>query len=1034
MAALVAVWIGAAWVCQVEAAWNGAGVPEGTGGSDICDIANWENSAIDGDFSTIIETNETVVLSMSSDLICTDVTVLTTNLTCVAGANMIEVSDPALVPGLLVSGGGIPYNTMVAGVDTGNGIISLTQSTTYGASGSYNFIRPAINFNFGIRTTKAMGVTVMVGSDIPGVSRSLTVNARFVQSQWTSVRNNLVFSKDINLKGGIGASQVSFTSESGFISGGTVNPLLTLNGPLDLSNISSGLAMNGGDLTFNGLVSGVKKYILMYQNTKILTLTCPSNTFSGTVMISGDGNTSDDVLRFTSAAEIGQPSALGAGGLIMLCCPVRSGSSYFECIGDEDMFTDKEIRLTGNCYGSTSGDDYRNAFTHILSNGEGLLTLTGSLNQDMNVGNTKFRGLCFGGTGDGVFSGQANLSNVVNDVNVGSIVVYKNGTGTWRFAGTNMNYEGVTHLMAGDLVFDYSSYDQLVAPSNTVVLRGGQATFRGRTEGTTTATVDELRINNTFAYNYVCPKIVLDANGGDGLNVVVTNLNGLFLDTPFFYTLLDLSSHPDNSLTLVNLGEYITASTRGELMFGRWNTQARAVLKTTDGYCFPTINGAKQVVPPTLTALPTSEHSTSTRYLLSTPGTTTLTAGGGSIMSLTIDSNAGDVILDTGAFSVGPTVYAKGGGLLCRGTNNVTIMGTTGGFACPLWSYINFLDPDQATLQLDFDIVSAHATWGGNGFTSYSGSGLGGINFTLCGGIFRLTKDQTLTFSGDVVLTDGGVLEIGADLNGTTPGDFSLACGWSAGKIALCGSAGFSAAGTDRVVNLGGASATLTWGSTSGFLRHLEGPDYGYAFKLSSPRADATLEFQNPIDLNGDSKEVRRRTVDVANGSAAVDAILSGAISGSSTLIKAGDGTLKVTAAQSYDSLRVHAGTFLVDDSCFTEDNAVPVLLMSGATLAGVSGSSNAFGTFTLKGNAVLDVGDGSAAMVFTDSSEIDWTGHTLTIKGRLEPGKVRFGTDLNGLSGAQLSHLAMTGGAGVKIDANGYLVRVLRGTVILVQ
>lgn len=1004
-------------VPSAPGAWNGAGVPGGTGGRDICDSANWASSVTDGDFSTITETNSAVQLVLSGDLARSDATVLSTNLTFDSGVSVLSVSHPDLAPGQLVSGAFISYNTMISSVDAAGGTVTLTQPTTGASAGTaLTFISPALNFNFGVRASKASGVTVVIASDTPGVLRTVAANQRLVLSQMTASRNRVAFSSDVRAV--FGASEGSVTRESGASAGGTFPPLLTLDGPLDLADCP-GLAMNGGDLAVNGVISGAGKYMKMWSNPKTLTLMCPSNTFSGRVMVSESGVTSDDVLRFASVANAGQPSSLGTGSLITLGQPA-TGSNYLAFLGDSDQSSDKEIRLTGA---------HGNAFNRLLSSGDGTLTLAGGLTQAMTPAATSTRNLYFGGTGAGVFSGAASLTNVASGAAVGTVAVYKGGAGVWRLAGTNLNHEGQTHLLAGELVLDYGSYDQLAAASNAVVLRGGALTFRGRPAGQTADAVAAMRINDTAKNNYVCSRLTLDANGGDGFSLAVTNFSVVTPDIPLMYTLLDLSSSTNNALALANVASPITTAQRGELMFGPYNTQARFVLKTADGYCFPTTNSLGQVVPPSLTSLPTSGYSTGVRYLLSTPGTTTLAATGANIMSLTVDSNAGDVTLDAGAYPISPSGYAKGGGLLCRGTNNVAITGSSS-WQCSMWSFFNFLDPDRAALQFDLTIGSLYTTWGGCGLTAYSGLGLGASgNFVLCGGIFRMTQDQTLSV-GRLVLTDGGVFELGADLNGASAGDFSMAVGTGGNQVLLYGCAGFSAAGADRAVNLGGASAKLTWGANS-FLAHVEGGDDGYALRLSSPRSDATVDFQNAIDLNGDSREVSRRTVEVADGAAAIDAVLSGTVTGSSTLVKAGAGTLKVTAAQSYRELRVCAGELLAADGCFLAADAVPVVLKAGATLGGVSGGSNAFGALTLEGDAVLDSGDGSAGLSFADSSGCDWGGATLTVKGLLQKGKIRFGTDASGLSEAQLARIVVEGDAVARIDENGYLVRAPRGTLV---
>jgi hypothetical protein len=591
-------------------------------------------------------------------------------------------------------------------------------------------------------------------------------------------------------------------------------------------------------------------------------------------------------------------------------------------------------------------------------------------------------------------------------------------------------------VYGGRLELDYTGGTPLTG-TVTGVVRNAALAFKGGPSGATDTRAARLILRHPTAAGtdsaFSLNEIALDAGGGDGLHLTVADLAVEIPNVMLGYTLLDFSGGAGNSLAVESLSGTISTALRGELMYGPYNTQARFVLKTGDGvFCFPTTNGLGQVAPPpSMTAFPASGWGTGARYLLDAPGTTTVAADV-PLASLTVDSAAGAVTLDAGTYALAPSGNTKGVGFLARGPNDVTMAGASwrGGMG----SFFNFLGED-ATLRFDVGALPMYVTWGGTGFTTYGGTGLGGGDFCLCGGVFQITADQTLAFSRRLALLGGGVLELGADLNGAAEGDFSLACGTANGTVSLFGDAGFSAAGADRTVNLGGAGAALTWGA-GGFLMHPEAVDNGYALKFASSRADATLTFVNPVDLGGNGKETVRRTVEVADGAAEVDAALAGALTGTedATLVKAGPGTLKVTAAQRYGALRVHAGTFLAADGCFVADEAVPVLLKAGATLAGVSGGGNAFGALTLTGDAALDVGDGSAAMVFDDSSEIDWRGARLTVKGNLQNGKLRFGADAGGLSAAQLANIVMEGDAGVRIDADGWLVRVPRGTLILMR
>ena len=237
------------------------------------------------------------------------------------------------------------------------------------------------------------------------------------------------------------------------------------------------------------------------------------------------------------------------------------------------------------------------------------------------------------------------------------------------------------------------------------------------------------------------------------------------------------------------------------------------------------------------------------------------------------------------------------------------------------------------------------------------------------------------------------------------------------------GGGGFSAYGRDRTVNLGGAGAKLTWGITTAFISD------GKPFVLSSPYANATLIFENPLDLYNAAREFR-----VRNGSAAVDARLTGRISSDyvgGSLVKSGDGTLELTGAQAYrgNVSVIDGGLRLGANNVYA--GGTNALVLCNATLdAGTN--RNAFATLEIFADSVIAAGDGTAELSFADSTGLDWDG-TLTVSGTLGANTLRFGTDGTGLTPAQIA--AMTNrGCKVRIDAQGYLHRIPPGTLLSVR
>lgn len=163
----------------------------------------------------------------------------------------------------------------------------------------------------------------------------------------------------------------------------------------------------------------------------------------------------------------------------------------------------------------------------------------------------------------------------------------------------------------------------------------------------------------------------------------------------------------------------------------------------------------------------------------------------------------------------------------------------------------------------------------------------------IAGGALRLGSAGALSSSSNLVLS-GGVLELGT-------GNYTGSLGTGAGQVRFAASGGFSAAGANRSVNLGGSATpvALTWGDPQ-FLAA------GSNLILSSVGSDSTVDFINPLVFG--TTGTGTRTVQVDNGSALIDARLSGALTDSGTGVysftKTGAGTLELTGTSGW-----HGGT-----------------------------------------------------------------------------------------------------------------------------
>ena len=227
---------------------------------------------------------------------------------------------------------------------------------------------------------------------------------------------------------------------------------------------------------------------------------------------------------------------------------------------------------------------------------------------------------------------------------------------------------------------------------------------------------------------------------------------------------------------------------------------------------------------------------------------------------------ASNVGIDTtvGNFTYASNVSSTTRGLTKLGANTLTLTGTN--------SYTGPTTIANGILMLG----SAGAVPGG-----ISSSG-GVSNIAFAGGIIGLTA-----VSGDFTRSIG-----------TGPGQVQ----WITGATG-----GFAAFGGDRTVNFAGngAPSTVTWSNTNGVL--------GDGLVLGDSTSDSTITFLNPIVLNNSASS--RTSVTVNDGSAAIDAVMAGALTSQLTanngtrLVKNGAGTLALTGANVYVSGSSPVGT-----------------------------------------------------------------------------------------------------------------------------
>lgn len=273
----------------------------------------------------------------------------------------------------------------------------------------------------------------------------------------------------------------------------------------------------------------------------------------------------------------------------------------------------------------------------------------------------------------------------------------------------------------------------------------------------------------------------------------------------------------------------------------------------------------------------------------------------------------------------------------------------------------------------------------GTGVQILSGANTTTGLFTVSGGLLRLNNASAISgglaaTGGTAALTvNGGVLGLGAS-------DLLRGLGTGATQVQITGGAsGFSAHGATRTVNFGGAGASITWGSATFNPTTLV---------LSHTTADANLILANAIDLGTSA-----RTIQVDNGSAAIDGQLSGALSNTGTITKTGLGTLSLSGTNTASgAFTLSAGglvldygtnntTKLADGASLTFGSGTTSLDLSGGShtevVASTTLSANAFASITRStGTSVLQLGTitvGSGATLNLGAGSIASTNNTNT-------------------------------------------------------
>jgi autotransporter-associated beta strand protein len=648
------------------------------------------------------------------------------------------------------------------------------------------------------------------------------------------------------------------------------------------------------------------------------------------------------------------------------------------------------------------------------ASGSGALTLTGALNP-LGTNTTKRTAtLTFDGssTADNTFASViANPTALAGS----STAVAKSGLGTWVLNGANTFTGGMT-VASGKLVLDYANNATVVNSANSLTLGGGTLELKARNSGASAQTLG----NVTTASSTGLGTLTLNKNGGTGMalttGTVVPNttqsaalfdLGGATANSVTIAT--DLSTTPNNRILIKDgTSRYDWAKNTGA------STAIASLTATTDLVANPAANTDYRLTG----NLTMTGNTQLTRTLRIDPSannqTLTLTQG-------TATSNTRiAALLYASAYDFTITQSAGQTGSLGNGTTTATTLNAL------IYQF------GTGKLTLDTKLAGGNNSATGTGAVEFYGTGL--IDWTRAAASSGLVLIDGVTLrqsgtngqkldatnsglgSGNIQLTHGGVLEVS---DNTT---VSRNVGTGAGAIQWTGDGGFSAYGATRTVQLNGGTASIGWGSAN-FV------PANNALVLGGKDSNAMIDFQNGLDFG-----FQQRVVRVMNGSAAVDARLSGVLSGNygSGLIKDGAGTLELTAANSYlGETWVREGTLRVSGS--TGSGAMTVY--NGGSISG----TGTVARLTLNSGGALkpyDTGGGVPSRLIVTGT-LNITAGTLDLSGleTVAPGDHVI-AECGSMVGSQFSNvIGLRSGRTIKYGATAITLKSgTSGTLVMIQ
>ena len=970
-----------------------------------------------------------------------------------AGAAWGEIN--AVNGGLTFGTGTLTVNgSQVAGIRMFGGGQTTTFNNTVSASGKY-FATNAANMTVAIGGSFSSGDfylmnngTLKITSASASFSTSGTTALRLGGDFGTTGSQNLAQGATFQLTpltGGITVNALintvgSNTSGNLLIDSQNTSGTNTLAGDFYLDSDLKMQQAAGGTLNTSATTLDLKNQTMtvLGNGTVGLAGVVGNSTGSGKLVLGTNGTASTGTLKLSSANTYSGDTTIRAGTLEFATATAKADNSTIRLGSSSGTNVDASINLSLAAGGLSIGS----VINPVTTSGTGTITLnsqntsgtntySGHIGLDRNFTITQSAGGTLNATS--VHTG-ADTGNVLGtDIKGFTLTVTPASTGTINYSGTIYNSTGSGAILmngAGTLILSNANtftggitfaagttrIDNASALNTTAL--GGTLKFTGGIlqygSGITTDYSANARMSNSSGQDRK-----IDTNGNNvtfGSALTTTNsLTGTLTKLGAGTLTLGSSSSRYLGATTIGGGTLSIGSlanapdqtaTFSSSLGGSTNAAANLVLDggtlqysgasvgSTDRLFTLTNNGGG--LDASGTSANTAAFTNTGAIAYSGSGTRTLALSGSNTGANTLapilaDGTGGATSLSkTGAGTwvlTGANTYT-GTTTITAGNLTLGAGGTTGSLSTS--SAIT----DNGTLTFNRSNAMAQGTDFSAGITGSGGVTQAGTGTTTLSGTNSYTGTTAIS-AGVLRLNSAGALPGGVGVSGgtsgltlsggvlgltTASGDFTRSVGTGSNQVQWAGAGGFAAYGGDRSVNLGNAGAQVSWTSSGTF---------GNAgLILGASDSDSKVTVVNGMDLNNAT-----RTVTVNDGSATVDASLSGVLAGGGSggkLTKAGTGTLALEGANTYGSTvaagtaatTISAGTLQIGNGGATGSISAggDISVSTGATLAFNRNNALAVSNIITGSGAVKQIGTGTTTL----SAASTYTGATTVSVGTL--------------------------------------------------